>query len=124
MEEAELAETTVMKEEATMEYAEVVQSLEKTSQHDGNLGWSRRGSQVPMMGCKGLILAYPLPAINGTTAPSCRPSPMHLCTHFLALNWAKLTLVHINYRHIPLPDQPRRAGTNANLHPLPSKSLH
>ena len=39
VEEAELAETTVMKEEATMEYAEleVVKSLEKTSQQDGNL---------------------------------------------------------------------------------------
>ena len=38
VEEAELAETTVMKEEATMEYAELVgKSLEKTSQQDGNL---------------------------------------------------------------------------------------
>ena len=39
VEEAELAETTVMKEEATMDYAEleVVKSLEKLSLHDGNL---------------------------------------------------------------------------------------
>ena len=37
VEEAELAETTVMKEEATMEYAglEVVKSHEKTNQQDG-----------------------------------------------------------------------------------------
>ena len=38
LEEAESAETTVMKEEATMEYADLeVKSLEETSQHDGNL---------------------------------------------------------------------------------------
>ena len=78
---------------------EVVKSLEKKSQQDGNLGWSRRGIQVPYVSCKDLILAYPFPAVNGATAPSRRPSSLHLDAHFPALKWAKrMTLVHINHK--------------------------
>jgi len=123
---------------APLEVAEVAESLEKMSQHDGNLWMKPPGEPGARMGCKDLILAYPLPATNGSTAPSRRPSSMRLRAHFLALKWAKITtLVHMNYqasqsekyirhdRHVPsCCDQPHRADTDDNLQHLPSESLH